>query len=81
MSSKLEMVLNDYTEVTVINVNGKLYVKTVTAEGLEEYADCGSVHLALDEEGLINEVKYPPATNDWHPNFYYDESDPFEREV
>lgn len=61
------MVLNEYTEVTVVNVNGKLYVKTVTADGVEEFSDCDAVHLATSEDDLVNLTELAPACHPYKP--------------
>lgn len=67
--SKLEIVLNQYTELTVINVNGKLYVKSVSKDA-EVFMECKSIHIALDEDGLINNSdSYAPACDGWQ-NIY-----------
>lgn len=62
---KLEFLLNEYTEITIINVNGKLYTKTVDFRGVEEYHEASSLHVALEKEDLLNPAPYPPATVHW----------------
>ena len=79
--SKLEILLDQYTELTIVHVNGKLYIEQVQSDGTYKYFTASSVHIAMDEEDLVNELIYPPATPEWSPNYYYDELDWKEREI
>lgn len=68
--AQLELVLEHFTEITVLNINGKLYVnKVVGAVGApsEEYLECDSIHLALRPEDLANPLTLPAATENWSP--------------
>jgi len=66
------MVLNQYTEVTVVHVNGKLYVKTTTADGCEEFDECQAISLATSEDELDDgPVELAPACEPYTP--YYTE--------